>query len=55
MSNSIVIIGAGGHAVSVANVALSSGRSVIALIDDSKVGETVLGIPVVSKRLCLEL
>ena len=38
MNTSIVIIGAGGHAVSIANVAHGSRMDVVAFVDDNKVG-----------------
>ncbi|MDA9032453.1 NeuD/PglB/VioB family sugar acetyltransferase [Amylibacter sp.] len=50
----IIIIGAGGHAVSVANVALGSGMSVVAFVDDFKAGNDLLGIPVITKKQCVE-
>ena len=54
MSTSIIIVGAGGHAVSVANVALGSGMSVIAFVDDNKAGSEMLGIPIITKQHCIE-
>lgn len=54
MSTNLVIIGAGGHAVSVANVAYSCGLNLVAFIDDAKVGKKVLGIPVISKQYSVE-
>ena len=50
MKTSLIIIGAGGHAVSVTNVAISSGMSVIAYVDDNKVETEIMGIPVISKQ-----
>ncbi len=65
MNNDIVIIGAGGHAVSVTNIALSCGFNVVLYVDDQKSGEQIIGKPVVSnkkfisegphKNLCLAL
>jgi sugar O-acyltransferase (sialic acid O-acetyltransferase NeuD family) len=54
ISSSVVIIGAGGHAVSVSNVASSCGMRVAAYVDDSKSGTKVLGIPVITKQLCID-
>ena len=34
MSKAIIIVGAGRHAISVTNVALSCGMSVVAFVDD---------------------
>lgn len=54
MSNSevkqrqIIIFGSGGHAVSVANVAISSGYSVNKFIDSRKGGEKLVGIDIVA-------
>jgi sugar O-acyltransferase (sialic acid O-acetyltransferase NeuD family) len=42
----IVIIGAGGHAASVANVALSAGYQIECFIHDKKGGQQFLGYPV---------
>ena len=54
MSSSIIIVGAGGHAVSVANVALGNGLSVIAFVDENKSGCKLLDIPVITKQQCIE-
>ena len=54
MKDALVIIGAGGHAVSVTNVALSCGMSVLAYVDDDKAGSKVMEIPVISKQQCLQ-
>ena len=53
MNTSIVIIGAGGHAVSIANVAHGSGMDVAAFVDDNKVGTNLLNIPVISSNQCI--
>ena len=45
---SLVIIGSGGHAVSVTNVALSYGMSVIAYVDNNKAGSEIMGIPIIN-------
>ncbi len=44
----ITIIGAGGHAVSVCNVATSAGFEVQCFVDDNKPGERLLGYEIVS-------
>jgi len=54
MSNSLVIVGAGGHAVSVANVAMSAGYNVIAFVDSEKQGQQLLGIPIIARDMCLK-
>jgi len=53
MKPSIVIIGTGGHAVSIANVAHGSGMNVVAFVDDNKVGTNLLNIPVISSQQCI--
>lgn len=53
VSKAIIIVGAGGHAVSVTNVALSCGMSVVAYVDDIKAGSKVLDIPVITKQQCI--
>lgn len=45
----LVIIGAGGHAVSVANVALSAGYTIRHFVDPKKAGSELLGYRVTSK------
>ena len=47
-------MGAGGHAVSVANVALGSGINIIAFVDDKKAGSEMLGIPIITKQNCIK-
>lgn len=54
MNSSIIIIGAEGHALSVANVAEGSGMSVIAFVDDAKAGGKSLGIPIITKQQCID-
>ena len=54
MSTAIIIVGAGGHAISVTNVALSCGMSVVAYVDDNKAGGKVLDIPVITKQQCID-
>ena len=44
----LVIWGAGGHAVSVAGVALAAGWDVLAFVDPARVGETCLSRPVLA-------
>ena len=46
-SKSLVIYGAGGHAIGVANVAWAAGFEVHAFVDPAKSGESLHGIPVV--------
>ena len=53
MNTSIVIIGAGGHAISIANVAHGSGMKVAAFVDDDKVGTNLLNVPVISSKQCI--
>lgn len=45
----LVIIGAGGHATSVASVSLAAGFKVVAFIGDVKSQSTLLGLPIFSK------
>ncbi len=45
----LVITGAGGHAVSVANVAYSTGRAIRCFVDPARSGQTLLDIPVVGE------
>lgn len=54
MSSDIVIVGTGGHAVSVTNVALSCGMNVVAYVDDNKAGQRLLNIQVISKQQCID-
>jgi len=44
----IVIVGGGGHAASVAGVAMACGVVLIGFVDPARAGETVFGIPVFS-------
>jgi sugar O-acyltransferase (sialic acid O-acetyltransferase NeuD family) len=44
----LIIIGAGGHAVSVANVAISAGFELVCFVDASKKGERLLGLPIIA-------
>ena len=55
MRADIVLVGAGGHAISVTNVALSSGYNVVSYVDDKKAGTEILGIPVTSTDKCYKL
>lgn len=43
-----MIVGAGGHATSVANVALSAGHAIKCFLDGAKAGTTLLGRPVLA-------
>jgi len=52
MSTEIIIVGSGGHAISVTNVAISCGYSVIAYVDDIKCGNLLLDIPIISFEMC---
>jgi sugar O-acyltransferase (sialic acid O-acetyltransferase NeuD family) len=47
-SRQLVIYGAGGHAVSVANVALSAGYALRCFVDADRQGTTLLGVAVVA-------
>jgi sugar O-acyltransferase (sialic acid O-acetyltransferase NeuD family) len=53
MKTSLIIIGAGRHAISVTNVVISMGMSIVAFVDDNKAGTKIFGIPVISKQKCL--
>jgi sugar O-acyltransferase (sialic acid O-acetyltransferase NeuD family) len=44
----IIIIGAGGHAISVANVALSAGYAIKHFVDKNKSGSDLLGFKIIS-------
>ncbi|MDG2495598.1 MAG: NeuD/PglB/VioB family sugar acetyltransferase [Alphaproteobacteria bacterium] len=48
-SPTIVIIGAGGHGRSVLDVAISSGKKVLAFIDEAKAGQEMLGVPIIAQ------
>ncbi len=50
MTQDIFILGAGGHGVSVANVAVSAGYRLAGFIDERRAGETVLGADVLPER-----
>lgn len=54
MNTSIIIVGTGGHAVSVASVALGNGMRVTAFVDDNKAGSAILGTPVITRKHCIE-
>jgi len=45
----LVVFGAGGHAVSVAEVARSAGWRVLAFVDAQREGTTLLGLPVIGR------
>ena len=51
MSSALIIVGAGGHAVSVANVAISAGYSVLSFVDNNKVGQQLIGFPIISEKV----
>jgi len=44
----IIIFGAGGHAASVANVAISAGYEISCFVDKNKYGNTLLGIKIIA-------
>jgi sugar O-acyltransferase (sialic acid O-acetyltransferase NeuD family) len=46
-SRQLIIIGAGGHAVSVANVATSAGFTIHSFVDSNKAGQKLLGIDII--------
>lgn len=46
--NRLVIIGAGGHATSVANIALACGYSIECFIDKEKINESLLGTRIIA-------
>lgn len=50
MNSSLVIIGSGGHAKSVANVAKSCGYKVLAFVDDKNAGTNLLAIPIINSN-----
>ena len=50
MNSSLVIIGSGGHAKSVANVAKSCGYKVLAFVDDKNAGTNLLNIPIINSN-----
>lgn len=54
MSSAIIILGAGGHAVSVANVAVACGMSIVAFVDDDKSESKLLGVPIITKQQCID-
>lgn len=54
MKDTLVIIGTGGHAISITNVAHSCGMSVVAYVDDKNAGSKVMEIPVISKNQSLQ-
>lgn len=54
MNSSVIIIGAGGFALNVANVVLGSGMSIIAFVDDAKSGDDLLEIPIITKKQCVD-
>lgn len=55
MTNDIVVIGSGGHAMSVTNVALSCGYTVISYVDDCQAGKKILGTPVITREECYSI
>jgi sugar O-acyltransferase (sialic acid O-acetyltransferase NeuD family) len=55
MTTDIILIGSGGHAVSITNVAHSCGYTVVNYVDDNKSGETLLETPIISTDECHNL
>ncbi len=53
-TRALVVYGAGGHATSVADTAMSTGRVVFAFVDPLKAGSLLLGKPIVSDVSHLE-
>ena len=49
-----VIVGSGGHALSVANVVRSCDYRLVAFVDDEKAGQTLSGVPIITNRHCKE-
>jgi len=47
-----VIVGSGGHALSVANVARSCDCRLVAFVDDKKAGYTLSGVPIITQGHC---
>lgn len=54
MTSGLVIVGVGGHATSVTNIALSIGINVVAYIDDNNAGTFFMGHPVISMQQCVQ-
>ena len=54
-SSTVVIIGAGGHGRAVLDVAISSGRKVLAFIDKAKAGQDMLEIPIIAQAGDMQL
>jgi len=52
MNKSLLIIGAGGHAVSIANVATAADFKITAFVDDNKAGSDLIGIPIIKQEEC---
>lgn len=55
MTRPLVIIGAGGHAVSVAGVAHAAGFQVAHFVDASRAGTDLLGVPIIADLDSLDL
>lgn len=49
MNNEIIILGAGGHAKVIADIALKCGDKVIGFLDDNAKADSICGIPVLGK------
>lgn len=52
MNSKTIVVGAGGHAVSVANIALSCGQSIIGFVDDNRCNDSLLGLPIFNLETC---
>ena len=50
MKSTLIIVGSGGHAKSVANVAQSCGYKVLAFVDDKNAGINLLDIPIINSN-----
>lgn len=49
MSESVIIIGAGGHAKVIADIVLKNGDTLLGFLDDSKINKNIVGFPVLGK------
>lgn len=54
-SSTLVIIGAGGHGRAALDVAISSGRKVLAFIDEAKTGQDMLEVPIIGQAGDMQL
>ena len=51
MSSALIVIGSGGHAISVANVAVSAGYKIDYFVDPYKTNQNLLNIQVINDLL----